>query len=249
MKLYTRYFNNTNSDHIGNLVIIHGLGEHCGRYVHFIKNFTEAGFKVYTFDLPGHGMTKGKKGELKSFNEIYAFIEEYVPEDYFLFGHSLGGLIATRFSSLTENKPKKLILSAPAIGDIIKQKKLLKILSIFPNLTISNKIKPSDLSTNKLAVDKYINDPLVHDKITVNTLKQFVIETNLALENISKFEIDTLLLFGAKDIVIDIEQYEKFINEKVKKISFKNGKHELFECDYHKDDYKDSILKFMLSDN
>jgi len=225
MKIYHRYFlPNTTNYKI--LYLIHGLGEYSGRYGDFIKQLNEKGIAVFTFDLPGHGYTPGKK-------------------EYVLFGHSLGGLIASRFVEITEKKPQKLILSSPALGDIRQLSWLLTLFSIFPILSFSNGINPYDLSTNKKACELYKKDPLVHDKITVRTARQMFDEAEIALKEIEKVDIPTLLLFGEEDKIVNIEEYKKIKNSNIAQVSFSKGKHELFDCSYNKNEFYNKILEFL----
>src|SRR6056297_2896494 len=155
-----------------NIFLVHGLGEYSGRYLEFIKKINSLDMNVYTFDLPGHGNSPGKRGDIKSFYEIYSFIDEFAPDDFILFGHSLGGLISTRYCELELKKPKKLILSSPAIGDIADKKVLLNMMSLFPTLAFPNGIPKDQISTDEKENEKYVEDPLIHDKITVRTAKQ-----------------------------------------------------------------------------
>jgi len=244
MKIYHRYYL-PDSNNYKILYLIHGLGEYSGRYVKFIKQLNERGIGIFTFDLPGHGYTFGKKGDIENFYEIYSFLENYVQEEYILFGHSLGGLIASRFVEITDKKPQKLILSSPALGDIRQLDWLLNLLSLFPTLSFSNGINPYDLSTDKKVCETYKNDPLVHDKITVRTARQMFDEADIALKEIEKVDIPTLLLFGEEDKVINIEEYKKIKNSNITKFSFPKGKHELFECIYNKHEFYNKIFEFV----
>jgi len=249
MRIFYRYFisNKPSKNEHPKLYIVHGLGEYSGRYEKFIKLFNELGFDVYIFDLPGHGYSYGKKGDIGNFYEIYYFLENYIQEDYFLFGHSLGGLLAARFVEITENKPKKLVLSSPALGDISQMKWLLNMLSVFPKLTFSNRIDPFDLSTNRKVCEEYTRDPLVHDKITVESAIGMFAEAELALKDIDKIDVQTLLLYGTDDKVVNISEYAKIQNPNVNIISFNKGRHELFECVYNKSKFLETILNFYLS--
>lgn len=244
MNIYHRYFLPNSSD-FKKIYLIHGLGEYSGRYKDFIKFLNNNGFGVYTFDLPGHGYSSGKRGDIENFYEIYSFLEEYVSEEYFLFGHSLGGLIASRFTELTDKKPRKLVLSSPALGDIRQADWLLALFSFFPKLSFSNRINPNNLSTNEKSRDMYINDPLVHDRITVETTLQMFEEAEIALREIHKISIPSLLLYGEEDKVINTNAYKNISNPNIDIISFPKGKHELFECLYNRDMFLKKIITFL----
>lgn len=228
-----------------NLFLVHGLGEYSGRYLNFIKKLNSLKINVYTFDLPGHGNSSGKRGDIKSFYEVYSFIDEFAPEDFILYGHSLGGLISTRYCELDLRKPKKLILSSPALGDISQKKILLNIMSLFPTLSFSNGISASEISSNNDEIQKYIEDPLIHDKITVRTAKQMFNEAEKTLINFDNINIPILLLYGEEDKIINKNEYKKITNNNIKLIDFRLGKHELMNCKYNKEEYFNKIKNFI----
>jgi len=228
-----------------NIFLVHGLGEYSGRYLEFIKKINSLDMNVYTFDLPGHGNSPGKRGDIKSFYEIYSFIDEFAPDDFILFGHSLGGLISTRYCELELKKPKKLILSSPAIGDIADKKVLLNMMSLFPTLAFPNGIPKDQISTDEKENEKYVEDPLIHDKITVRTAKQMFKEAENALEYIKDIDIPTILLYGEEDKVINKHEYKKISNQNIELVSFRLGKHELINCKYNQEKYFNKIKDFI----
>jgi alpha-beta hydrolase superfamily lysophospholipase len=229
-----------------NLFLVHGLGEYSGRYIDFIKKLNDLQINVYTFDLPGHGNSPGKRGDIKSFYEIYSFIDEFAPEDFILYGHSLGGLISSRYCEMDLKKPKKLILSSPALGNIAQKKFLLKIMSIFPSLSFSNGIPAEEISSDEKENQRYKDDPLIHDKITVRTAKQMFEEAEKALNQIDEISIPTILLYGEEDKVINKFEYNKIKNENLELVNFRLGKHELINCKYNSEKYFEKIKDFIL---
>lgn len=93
---------------LGWVVLVHGLGEHSGRYGRLIRDLNDAGFAVYAFDWPGHGKSPGKRGHTsieEAMEIIDGIIEEIGGEKPFLFGHSLGGLTVIRYA---ETRPAKI---------------------------------------------------------------------------------------------------------------------------------------------
>lgn len=234
---------------VGNLFLVHGLGEYSGRYIDFIKKLNNLKINVYTFDLPGHGNSPGKKGDIKSFYEIYSFIDEFAPDDFILYGHSLGGLISLRYGEMDLKKPKKLILSSPAIGNIAQKKLLLKIMSLFPSLSFSNGISSDEISSDYKENNKYIEDPMIHNKITIRTAKQMFDESERALKEIDKIDFPTLLLYGEEDKIINVSEYEKINNKNIEIVNFKLGKHELMNCKYNSEKYFEKIKFFILKNS
>ncbi|AEX84554.1 hypothetical protein XO10_00795 [Marinitoga sp. 1135] len=230
-------------------VIVHGLGEHSGRYKPFIEMLLERNFQVITFDLPGHGLSEGKRGHIKDFYKIYEYIEEITPDKFILFGHSLGGLISLRYAEVSEKKPEKLILSSPAVGKLYNSfhKILLSTVGIFGSLTISNGISPSALCYSEEAVEKYINDPLVHNRISMKTAKQLFSEAEKALNSAEKLDIPVLLQYGEEDKIVNINELEK-LSQKINTLYLKKhkyAKHEVFNEPKYKDKFYEAIFEFI----
>ncbi|KLO22724.1 hypothetical protein X275_04925 [Marinitoga sp. 1197] len=230
-------------------VIIHGLGEHSGRYKFLIDILLDIDYQVITFDLPGHGVSEGPKGYIKSFYKIYKFIEEITPEKFILFGHSMGGLIALRYTEYSNKKPEKLILSSPAVGKLYTafHKILLSTIGWMGKISINNGIDPKDLCHDEKAIKEYLDDPLVHNKIAFKTAKQLFSEAEKALEEAENVDIPVLLQYGESDKIIKVDS----CNELAKKFKtlviqkHKYAKHEIFNEPRYKDKYISNILEFI----
>jgi lysophospholipase len=173
----------------GVVVIVHGLGEHSGRYDRTARELAAVGFQVFAADLPGHGLSPGRRGHIDSFETLIeavtafrAFVETAVPERLptFLLGHSLGGLVALRsVQSAPDPAWSGLILSAPALGlslAIPRWKRTLA--SIFaklgPWITVGNGIDPVDVSRDPEVVAAYRADSLVHDRISARLFDEML---------------------------------------------------------------------------
>ncbi|MBK9737506.1 MAG: alpha/beta fold hydrolase [Saprospiraceae bacterium] len=119
IKLYTK--NYLLDQPKANLLLIHGLNEHCERYAHVAKALNSIGVSVYTFDLRGHGRSEGARSFVKNIDEyredvenVYRSIPKNIP--FFLLGHSMGGLIAVDFLTFNERtNVRGIILSGPAL--------------------------------------------------------------------------------------------------------------------------------------
>lgn len=115
MEIYKAKFGNPER---GWVVLVHGLGEHSGRYGKLISMLNEAGFAVYTFDWPGHGKSPGKRGHtsVEEAMEIIDSIIKELGEKPFLFGHSLGGLTVIRYAETRPDKIRGVVASSPALA-------------------------------------------------------------------------------------------------------------------------------------
>lgn len=237
-----------------NIFIVHGLGEHSGRYEEFAKILTKQNVGVFCIDLLGHGKSSGKKGHIKSFNDYLNAVENgiiYVRKNFLdtpiiLFGHSLGGLVCLKFLLERESKEiEKSIISSPWIETALKiPKHLLFIHKLFqkiiPRLQLGNNLITAHLSKNKKVVDDYENDILVHDKITLNLFSEIMKTIKDILKRSHRIKVETFLYHGKNDKIISHKGTKK-IAELIpfnKFILFDNIYHEP-----HNDIEKDLVFK------
>ncbi|MCD6546627.1 MAG: lysophospholipase [Thermotogae bacterium] len=240
------------------LLIIHGLGEHSGRYDKFAKDLVEKNqIEILCFDLPGHGETSGLRGYISKFEDFLELIQDLKssflnhPKPRILFGHSLGGLIAVRYVQEHESDFDGLILSSPAIVFNLDNKirniiPILRFLNfIIPWFTTSNGLEPSSLSRNQESVEKYVNDPLVHDRISIRLFCEMLRNSNQAKNGIERIRIPILLFGGTDDRIVSFNEVAKLIRKTFDNqiVGFEGGYHELFEDIEH----HHSLLKLISS--
>jgi len=241
----------------GWIVIVHGLGEHSGRYEKFINMLVEKEFGVITFDLPGHGKSKGKRGDV-TIEDSIEIINNLTKDlgNFHIFGHSLGGLIAIRYAQENVDRIKTLVASSPALylKPSFAQKLLLNIFSyIYPSLTIGNGIDPYLLSRNKEAVERYINDELVHDKISVRLGKSLLENIQLAHQKVKVITKPTRILVGTEDKITPpvgsysfFEKLDVSDNKKILK-KYEGAFHEIFEDPEYQQIFYQDILQWFES--
>lgn len=243
------------------LLVVHGLGEHIGRYERFAQRLKEIGkIEVFGFDLPGHGKNRGLRGKIGRFDLIFDtmdhLINEYGSKPLFLFGHSLGGLIALRYVQKRRNgKIMGLILSSPALGMkegtvspfLFNIAKILNLL--FPSFRFDNRIDVSKLSRNEKVVKEYLNDPLVHRKITVDSFFEILRNMERIWEELDSLRLPLLVMYGTKDEIISTGEIEKFydsIQTDKEMVKFEDGYHELFEDPQHGKNFHEKIVEWIL---
>jgi alpha-beta hydrolase superfamily lysophospholipase len=245
----------SNNDPTYNIIIIHGLGEHSGRYKEFASFFIKKNIGVFSFDLIGHGKSDGLKGHISNMKDFTDSIEEvlieirkrFINTPIIIFGHSLGGCLALNY--LIERKSKEIslaIISSAWIETKIQIPKYLLIIqriihTLFPKIRLSNRLDTKDLSKDIKIVDKYKNDPLVHDRISLNLLS----EINKTIKKIKNkdynIEIPVLIIHGKKDKIISYKGSE-LINKKIN-----NSKLKLYDNVYHEphnDNERKEILEY-----
>ena len=192
--------------------LIHGLGEHTGRYAHVGKAFNDAGYSLFGFDLRGHGQTGGARGHIPSLDvalsDIHQFIEfqkqNHPGLPVFLYGHSLGGLFALAYTIQYADGIKGVIVTGVALHSPLLEQKakvaIVKVLgSFFPSMIIPTGLDPSTISRDPAVVQKYINDPLVHGKSSLGLGKTTLEAVNLCFTRAGDFSLPLLIMHGTKD--------------------------------------------------
>ena len=238
----------------GSIVVVHGLGEHSGRYERLKNELVKNGFRVVLFDLPGHGESSGIRGHF-TFKEVFKVINDYVEESEnpVLFGHSLGGLIAIRYAEEFPGKLKGLVVSSPALS-LSRNVPLSLVITVsfisffVPMLQLDNGINPEDLSRNSDAVRRYISDPKVHRKISVKLAVEMIKEMKRAREEADKIDCPVLLTVGTKDRITPPEGARAFfenLRTEKKKLEYEDAYHEIFEDPEYKDAFYKDLLNWL----
>jgi len=212
----TDYRPDTSTAPAASIVLMHGLGEHSGRYQHVAAFFCARGFAVRAYDHRGHGRSGGARGDVPQedtlLNDAVQVIADWNQKrgasaaPPFLLGHSMGGLFAARFAVAQLLPLSGLILSSPALALPLSapQKLLLKILStIAPGLAVGNGLKQRYLSHDAAVVEAYRNDPLVHNKITARLLLAMLAAIAVTQRDAKLLQIPTLLVFAGDDHLVD----------------------------------------------
>jgi alpha-beta hydrolase superfamily lysophospholipase len=198
----------------GVVMLVHGLGEHAGRYDHVARRLNEWGFAVRGYDQYGHGESGGVRGGLPSDNRLLDDLADVMDSTrarmdrttpLILFGHSLGGLVAARHVSLGVRPVQGLVLSSPALdpGLNVIQKLLLAVLSrMAPDFRVGNGLNPGLISHDPAEVQAYRNDPLIHNRIS-GRLARFIVDAAVATQRqASHWSVPTLLLYAGDDKLV-----------------------------------------------
>ncbi len=228
----------------GIVILVHGLGEHAGRYDHVARQLNAWGFAVRGYDQCGHGESSGARGSLPSDTRLLDDLADLVDSTrarsakgtpLILIGHSMGGLVVGRFVSLGMRKVDGLVMSSPALdaGMNAFQKLLVSFLpKIAPDLRVGNGVKPQFISHDPAVVAAYKADPLVHDRISAR-LARFIAEAGpqtLALA--PQWTVPTLLMYAGDDRLINPEGSRAFGAMAPKDVvttqCFENLYHEIF---------------------
>lgn len=195
----------------GAIVIVHGLGEHVGRYTHVAPMFVEAGFDVRGTDARGWGASEGPRAWVDSFetllddlaDDVLAAGELGVP--VILLGHSLGGLISLLYATSGRPRADRLVLSSPAIRNTLPKAQIVaaQLLNrIAPRRGLKNPVDVTELSRDQTVGERYSADPLVVQTSTFG----FGVAAFDALDSVPAalevLDIPTLVTHGAADRIV-----------------------------------------------
>jgi len=226
----------------GNILLIHGFGEHIGRYNDLCKKFTDIGFSVYGIDLRGHGKSSGKRGYASSYNlflkDINVLYEKVIKENanspIILYGHSFGGnLVINYLLTYPQNKISAAIITSPwlklsfkpplfkiILGNIIKH--------LFPYALTKMNLNVNGLSPKPEVTFNYINDPLIHNKINIKLFYQISNAGIKAIKQIYKVNTPILILHGINDPITSHKASMELIKNASDKITLK-----LYNISFH----------------
>lgn len=228
----------------GVVLLVHGLGEHVGRYGALAEQLNSWGFAVRGYDLHGHGESAGTRGGLPTDTLLLDDLADILDDTrsrmagdlpLILLGHSLGGLVAARLVSLQLRHVDALVLSSPALdaGMNALQKLLVAVLpKLLPDLRVGNGLNPAYLSHDPEVVRAYRADCQVHDRICAR-LARFVADAGTAtLALAPSWSVPTLLLYAGEDHLVNPDGCRRFAASAPKQVvsttCFENLYHEIF---------------------
>jgi acylglycerol lipase len=192
------------------IVLVHGLGEHCGRWDHVGSFLAERGYAVIAFDLRGHGESGGAKVHVDSFDTLVADVADIarlVDPDlpWVLYAHSLGGLVGTLYLTSEYTQPAAAVLSAPALEDNLPAylRVAAEVLGrIVPTLSVGNSITGPQLSRDEAVGEAYFADPLVASKATAGFGRAGLAAQREARSRLDRISVPTLVVHGAEDRLV-----------------------------------------------
>ncbi len=237
-----------------NLVIVHGFGEHSGRYGYLVEKLLAEGCGLYAFDLRGHGQSPGPRGHISSWAQFREDLRRFLrmveameaPAPLFLMGHSLGGLIVLECALRGLLGLRGIIASAPALGRPPVPAWLLSagqvVSRIYPALSFGIPLDASRLSRDPEVVKGYKGDPLVHNKASARFGAEMQAARNWTMAHAREFPFPLLLLHGGADKLAHPEASRIFygrvlLRDKELRV-YRNGYHEL-----HNDIHREQVLE------
>lgn len=198
------------------VLIVHGLGEHSGRYAHVAARLNSTGYPVRAYDQYGHGRSNGPRGGLARELQLCEHLAEIFDatladprcagRPIILLGHSLGGLVVSSTVMRGLVRQSLLVMSSPALAVKMAswQRAAVRFLPrLAPNLTLGNGLDPTILSHDPRVVTDYVTDPLVHDRICARLGAFVAFEGERVRTAATNWSTPTLLLYAGNDRAVD----------------------------------------------
>ena len=258
LTLFGRVWLSTNAEIKGVVNLVHGIGEHSGRYDHIGEGLNAAGYHLAAFDLRGHGLSEGKRGFSPSLNHLMDDIELFLSESQsqigngypkFLYGHSLGANLVLNFGVRRKPQISGVIAPGPSFAlafDPPKIKLFLgKILAkLLPSFTMSNELDTTALARDEAVVKAYRDDVYVHDKISARLTMDILESGQYGLDHAQAWTLPLLLMHGTADRITSHKATQQFAekgNGSIDLVLFDNYYHEI-----HNDIGKEKVVKQMI---
>lgn len=229
-------------DPLAVVILIHGIGEHSGRYQYWARQFAQQRFLIYAPDYRGHGLSAGKRGHVNSLSEYLDDIGAMVKRVYrhhaalpvYIYGHSMGGNLVLNFLLKRHQNFDGAIITAPWI-ELVNPPGVWKRLfgklanALYPSFTMPTGIKSSgltSLSDNQEAADK---DALMHGKITIRTFFELQKGAAAIVNQSGELSVPMLICHGDADPITRQEASRQLASTNPQKFTFKSYRGALHE--------------------
>lgn len=242
----------------GVINLVHGLGEHSGRYPHVAEAMTKAGYHFIGFDLRGHGLSEGKRGHTPDYDHILddvtLFLEKsnqlFDPElPDFLYGHSLGGSVVLNYVLRRTNDLAGVISTDPPLRLAFEPPKVKHLLGkimakLMPSFSMNNGLEVEALSRDAAVVKAYRDDVLVHDRVSAMMAIELIDTGQYTLDHAADWDMPLLLMHGTADRVSSPQSTQEFAENAKGKVALRLW--EGFYHEIHNDIGKEQVITTMI---
>ena len=242
-KIYYRFYPAPGARHT--VIMIHGYGEHSGRYEKFPIKMRKLTSQLAVMDLRGMGQSDGARGDVGSFDDylrdLSGFVEHLkktyaIPGKFILFGHSLGGLVAAYWAMENPLPVKMLILSAPFLG--LKFSRIVGwvnrfLLCFSPGFVYKNPVRSRTLSHDPVEIANHRKDPLILRYLSARLIGEILLRTKtLRTRPILSVPFPVHVLLAGEECVVDPEAsrrfFERLVAPRKERTVFAGFFHEIF---------------------
>jgi len=208
---------------LGTVLLVHGLGEHAGRYGEVAAHLHQWGFAVRAYDQQGHGQSEGPRGDMLRAGSLQADLCRVIDDTrqhpplkdtpLILLGHSLGGLVVARTLAEQLRPVDAAVLSSPALGafpNLFQKLLLATVPRILPHLRVDNGLKADFVSRDPDVVKAYKADALVHRRISAGLAAWILDNGEKTLHDAAQWQVPTLLLYAGQDKLVNAQASTDF---------------------------------------
>lgn len=243
-------------DYKANILIVHGIAEHLHRYDELVKRLNESGYNVFRFDLPGHGRSGNKRGDVKSIDDILTIINNKVNDirerfgkKVFMIGHSLGGGITNIYASTYFDIDG--YISSGAASDTVKQLNAFKVIpyQLVGWITVKNNLAENALASIKEVEALYHADPYVLKEYKIRYAGEVMIKGIKRLKkNYHNIKMPVLVMHGSLDPIVPKEfsenLFKQIASEDKELVLYEKSLHEIFN-DIEKEEVTVKVISWL----
>jgi len=243
----------------GHVYLLHGFGEHAGRYGELAGVLTAAGWAVHALDHRGHGRSDGARAIVPSGTSVAADYAEFLAAEpsregpAIVFGHSMGGAAAVQVALRLPGTFSGLILSSPFLEPARPpgafELGLVRLLAKLVPRVVITRLSSDSLSKQETEADAYDDDPLVHhDGVAAVSAYSLITAGREALARAGALTLPLLIIHGARDSVAGVDGSRKLLaaagSRDKQIIEFAEGLHELLN-DHERDKVFEAVTGWL----
>ncbi len=200
------------------VLVVHGFGEHSGRYGNLVNHLVPQGFAMYALDHRGHGRSPGQRGHILHWSQYRADLERFQQEvaaqeggkPLFLYGHSMGSLIVLDYLLTQPSGLRGAIVSGVLLEPGQTAKPLLVALArlfsqLWPSFSLKLGLDPQALSRHEAVVQAYRTDPLVHGQASARWGTEVLRTIQAVKARVQDIRTPLLILHGEADTINRVE--------------------------------------------
>ncbi|GAO28016.1 alpha/beta hydrolase [Geofilum rubicundum] len=239
---------------VATICLVHGIGEHAGRYDHWARRFCQQGIMVYALDYRGHGASEGKRGHVNSMTELMDDLGVLVRRckrnwgeiPGFIYGHSMGGNLVLNYLNVRRQDFTGGIISSPWLKLVHPPKPIWQKLGqwldgLIPGWVLSTGIKSSQMTSVLSEREETDKDSLMHGRISIRLFNEVNRSSQRLLGDQVHIHIPLLLFHGERDPITHMEGSARFFENHKDICTFHTYADALHEL--HREPMADEVFK------